>query len=162
MTDLIEALIGLAPESQMKGVLASRANLMALTEHSRRAVLTPADPGGLSYALRALIALRAAERLGDAAIKDHYYEQFTQSENFYDLVGLIDPDSASEDERVNAILTHADMLTCRPRTATQGDIETLRRAGVSDADIVRLAELVAFLGYQSRLVIGTRLLEQSR
>lgn len=54
------------------------------------------------------------------------------------------------------------MLTCAPRTATKDDIQTLYEAGVSDADIVRLAELAAFLGYQARLVAGLRLMEVAR
>jgi uncharacterized protein YciW len=159
MTDLIETLAGPTPGEQMKNLLAQRADLMALTEASRKAVLTPADPGGLSYALRALIAVRATERLGDLRMKDHYYDHFTTCDDFYDLTGLIDPEATSDDARLQAILTHADMLTARPRVATAEDIDRLREAGVTDADIVRLAELAAFLGYQARLVAGLRLMQ---
>ena len=38
--------------------------------------------------------------------------------------------------------------------------ETLQRAGISDADIVRLTELVAFMGYQVRLTAGLALLKE--
>lgn len=162
MTDLIETLVGESSDDRLKGLLARRAELMALTEASRKAVLTPAEPGGLSHALRALIAVRASERLGDMRMKDHYYEHFTQCEDFYDLVGLVEPDAVSDDRWLQAILDHADMLTCRPRTATRDDIQKLYEAGVSDADIVRLAELAAFLGYQARLVAGLRLMEDIR
>ncbi|MGK6317264.1 hypothetical protein [Neorhizobium sp. DT-125] len=55
-------------------MLERRADLMALTEASRKAVLTPVEPGDLSRALRALIAARASERLGGTRMKDHYYE----------------------------------------------------------------------------------------
>jgi uncharacterized protein YciW len=161
MTDLIETLVG-GPDDRLKQLLVRRADLMALTEASRKAVLTPVEPGGLSHALRALIAVRASERLGDTRMKDHYYDHFTQCEDFYDLVGLVEPDVRSDDARLQAILDHADMLTCRPRTATKSDIEKLSAAGVSDADIVRLAELAAFLGYQARLVAGLRLMELAR
>lgn len=162
MTDLIETLVGDGADDRLAELLARRADLMALTEASRKAVLTPAEPGGLSHALRALIAVRASERLGDMRMKDHYYEHFTQAEDFYDLVGLVEPDTRSDDPWLQAILDHADMLTCRPRTATRGDIDRLYAAGVSDADIVRLAELAAFLGYQARLVAGLRLMEIAR
>jgi uncharacterized protein YciW len=161
MTDLIEALAGPASGSRMKELLAQRADLMALTEASRNAVLTPVDPGGISHALRALIAVRATERLGDLRMKDHYYDHFTQCDDFYDLAGLVEPDATTDDRRLQAILDHADMLTCRPRVATREDIDRLLEAGVGDADIVRLAELVAFLGYQARLVAGLRLMQES-
>lgn len=162
MTELIETLVGDASDDRLKQLLARRAEQMALTEASRKAVLTPAEAGGLSHALRALIAVRASERLGDVRMKDHYYEHFTQCEDFYDLVGLVDADATSDDPWLQAVLDHADMLTCRPRTATKADIDRLLSAGVSDADIVRLAELAAFLGYQARLVAGLRLMEMSR
>ena len=41
---------------------------------------------------------------------------------------------------------------------TAADVSDLQRAGISDADIVRLAELVAFMAYQLRLVAGLRLM----
>ncbi|MGK6317263.1 hypothetical protein [Neorhizobium sp. DT-125] len=52
------------------------------------------------------------------------------------------------------------MPTCRPRTATRNGIEKLYKAGVSDADIVRLAELAAFVGYQTGVVASLRLMEE--
>jgi uncharacterized protein YciW len=39
------------------------------------------------------------------------------------------------------------------------DVASLRAAGVSDADIVRLCELVAFVAYQSRVLAGLRLMD---
>jgi uncharacterized protein YciW len=162
MTDLIQTLVGAVPDARISNLLARRAELMVLTEASRKAVLTPVEPGGLSHALRALIAVRASERLGDIRMKDHYYEHFTQCEDFYDLIGLVEPDAKSGDAWLQAVLDHADMLTCRPRAATRDDIQTLYKAGISDADIVRLAELAAFLGYQARLVAGLRLMETIR
>lgn len=112
--------------------------------------------------MRALIAVKASERLGDIRMKDHYYEPFTQREDFYKPIGLVEPDAVSDDPWLRAILDHASMLTCRPRTATRNDIRKLYDAGVSDADIVRLAEFAALLGYQAHLVAGLRLMETIR
>lgn len=162
MTDLIASLAGLAAGGPLRALLQQRANIMELTEKSYRALLTPAEPGGLSYVVRALIAVRVAARLGDAALKDHYFDQFSHSEGAYDLADLVDPEKRPDDPWLAAILAHADRLTRQPRTATRSDIETLQRAGVNDADIVRLAELAAFLGYQARLIAGLRLMEAAQ
>lgn len=162
MTDLLETLVEGASGGGLKDLLARRLDLMALTQASRRAVLTPAEPGGLSYALRALIAVRACARLGDTRLRNHYYEHFTRCENFHGLVSLAEPDAMPSDPWLRAILNHADVLTCCPRAVTKNHIETLYKAGVGDADIVRLAELTAFLGYQSRLIAGLRLMESVR
>ena len=162
MVDLIARLAGLAADSPLRQLLAQRADIMDLTEKSRQAVLMPEEPGGLSPTVRALIAVRAAERLGDRVLTDHYFDLFSHGDGAYDLADLTDPDRRAEDPRLAAVLDHADRLTCHPRTSTRSDIETLQRAGVGDADIVRLAELVAFLSYQARLIAGLRLMESSR
>jgi uncharacterized protein YciW len=160
--DLIASLAGLAADSPVRVLLARREDIMDLTEKSRQAVLTPADPGGLSHTVRALIAVRAAERLGDPVLRDHYFDQFAHGEGAYDLADLVDPARRPDDPWLGAVFDHADRLTRQPRTARQSDIETLQRAGVSDADIVRLAELAAFLGYQARLISGLRLMEAAQ
>jgi uncharacterized protein YciW len=61
------------------------------------------------------------------------------------------------DARLAAILRHVDMVTRTPRQATRADIEALKAAGVEEADIVRLSELVAFVSYQARVIAGLRL-----
>ena len=162
MTNTIEELGGIEPQSPISALLTRRAELMALTEKSRQAVLSPAESGGLTHALRALIAVRASERLGDEVMKDYYYGLFSACDDFYEFAGLVDPDTTPQDAWLAAVLGHADLLTRNPRSATQKHIEELRRAGLEEADIVRLAELAAFLGYQARLVAGLRLMEASR
>jgi uncharacterized protein YciW len=57
----------------------------------------------------------------------------------------------------NALARHADLLMLEPRKATRQDVETLKTAGVSEADIVRLSELAAFVNYQLRVVAGVKL-----
>tara|TARA_R110002020_G_scaffold204015_2_gene407842 strand:+ start:346 stop:858 length:513 start_codon:yes stop_codon:yes gene_type:complete len=162
MTDvsatLVAKLAHLSPTDETARVLAQRADLVALSDASAEAVLAPQDPGGLSHAVRGIIAVRASERLGDETMKDHYYERFTTCEDWYDVAGLADPAAFSVDARLDALLRHADKLIAEPRNATRDDVEALKAAGVAEADIVRLAELCAFLGYQSRLVIGLRLM----
>jgi uncharacterized protein YciW len=51
-----------------------------------------------------------------------------------------------------------DKVAAHTREVEAGDIAGLQAAGVADADIVRLAELNAFLAYQVRLIAGLRLM----
>ena len=159
MSDLIASLAGLAVDSPVRALLTRRADILELTERSRQAVLNPRDAGGLSPTVRALVAVRAAAQLNDRVLKDHYFELFSHSEGAYDLAELADPDKRADDPWLAAVLDHADRLTREPRTATAADIASLKLVGVSDADIVRLAELVAFIAYQARVVAGLRLME---
>ena len=53
-----------------------------------------------------------------------------------------------------AMLDFAAALTTDPRQGDRAAIAALRRAGLGDAAIVALAQLVAFLSYQLRVVAG--------
>jgi uncharacterized protein YciW len=76
---------------------------------------------------------------------------------------IADPAFVGEDDRrLNALLCHTDLVAARTEDADSGDIEALKQAGISEADIVRLSELIAFVSYQLRVVAGLRLLEASR
>ena len=51
-------------------------------------------------------------------------------------------------------------MTLSPKDAKEDDISALKSAGLDDADIVRLSELIAFVAYQIRVVIGLRLMAE--
>lgn len=149
----------LSPDPALAALLDKRAPIIALTEASGKAVLTPEKPGGLSHGLRAAIAVRSAEAVGDEDLASHYRETLGWCEDWAEYAPLADLGVMPSEPRLAAILRHADRLALRPREATRGDIEGLKTAGVEEADIVRLSELAAFLGYQARLLAGLRLLK---
>jgi uncharacterized protein YciW len=136
-TDIIATLAGEAAGP----VLAHRADLMAASLRNERAVIAPEEPGGLSHAERRALASRIAHRNGNADLAAYYAAE------------AIPPDA-----RWTAILRHVDLVTERPKDATQADIAALRAAGIDDADIVRLSQLVAFVNYQVRVIAGLRLI----
>jgi CMD domain protein len=65
-------------------------------------------------------------------------------------------------ERLAAALAHAHLLVFHPRDADPDAMRALHQAGWSTGDIVTLSQLVAFLSFQIRLVIGLRELSASR
>ena len=58
------------------------------------------------------------------------------------------------DERLDAIVRYTAILTRSPGAINQRDIEGLRRAGLSDADIVALNNLSAYYSYTNRVATG--------
>ena len=56
------------------------------------------------------------------------------------------------------VVAFMDKVAMEAHAVTAADIAGLQGAGISDADIVRLCELNAFLAYQFRLIAGLRLL----
>ncbi len=140
-TGLIESMV---PSPRAAAAMAQRAQLMAASEANARAVLSPQDPGGLSQAARLAFAARIAALNGDEALAAHY--RATAGE------------PCAQDARFIAMQRHVDLVTTAPREATRDDIAALQQAGVADADIVRLSQLIAFVNYQVRLIAGLRLI----
>ena len=157
MTSLIETLAGVTPGSKLAEALAVRAEVMRLSEAAHDAVLLPRDPGGLSHALRAALAARMARHAGDDALAAHY-DAYLAHTGDTDVAALAQPGGSLGDRLHDAVARHADRLTLAPREATRADIGALKAAGLSEPDIVRLAELAAFVNYQLRVVAGLRLL----
>jgi uncharacterized peroxidase-related enzyme len=58
------------------------------------------------------------------------------------------------DERLDAIVRYTAILTRSPGAINERDIEGLRRAGLSDADIVALNNLSAYYSYTNRVATG--------
>lgn len=158
MKDTTLRLAGIDPASKLAEVVAKRADIFELTEKTHDAALRPVEPGGLSHGLRAALACRVAKLNRDDAFVGHFAQLLDQAKATDAERQVADLDFAAADERSKALIRHADMLAADPKSATAADIEQLRRAGISEPDIVRLSELVAFLSYQIRVVAGLRLM----
>jgi len=138
-TDIIARLTGRAAAIAQ----AHRPDLMEASRRNERAIITPDEPGGLSHDERRSLARRIALLNGDAGLAAYYAESEPAIET---------------GARWTAILRHVDLVTTRPKDATRADIDHLRDAGVSEPDIVRLSQVIAFVNYQVRVIAGIRLI----
>lgn len=75
------------------------------------------------------------------------------------LRGLADPTEAGRDARERGVISFMDRVATQPRAVQAEEIEGLKAAGVTDADIVRLCELNAFMSYQCRVLAGLAVLK---
>ena len=130
---------------------AARPTVHAMVMDAEAAVLRPRNPGGLPHALRAALAARIADLHGKTA------PVIVTGDDELERAAHADFDGG-DDGRLRAILAFTDKVAMRPREADAADIDALRAAGVSEADIVRLAELNAFLAFRLRLAAGLSLL----
>ena len=128
-----------------------RANIFEQSQAAEDAVLRPKDCGAFGHDLRAALAARVVRLAGDEALAVHYLVDAG------DKAGLADPDAS--DVELGAVLAFVDKVANQTRDIAADDIMGLQAAGVADADIVRLCELVAFLAYQTRVVAGLRLMQ---
>ncbi len=72
------------------------------------------------------------------------------------LLARIDTNAETSglDSRRLAILAYASKLTRRPEAMSAEDLEPLRDAGLSDADILAVAEVTAYYAYVNRIADG--------
>lgn len=139
--------------------LDGRSDIFAMTEQAHDAALTPVDPGGLTHAERAALACRMARLNAENALAQHFQELMTTAEPTEATVRIADPEfDGGSDARLAALIRHTDLVTRDTKSVAATDIAALSDTGISEDDIVRLSELVAFVNYQARVTRGLRLL----
>ena len=147
---------GISDDDPLFETLIQRADLFGLSEHAHNACLTPRDPGGINYSERAALAARMCLLHGESVLADHYESMLPAGHVLFTVVKcLVD---ATIDARLQVLVRHVDLVTTHPKDATSSDIDHLKVAGIIDADIVRLSELIAFVNYQIRVVQGIRIM----
>jgi uncharacterized protein YciW len=146
--------IGAEPGDGLSEALRGRADILVMTEAAEAAVLRPREPGAWSHALRAALAARIARLHG----LDDLAAAHAGAAGSDPVAVLADPGEDGADLGLTGAVAFTDQVASAPRDFTAGHIASLQAAGVTDADIVRLAELNAFLAYKYRLVAGLRLL----
>ncbi|MCA1286894.1 hypothetical protein [Salipiger bermudensis] len=144
---------GITAGSATGAAAETRSNIIEATQAAEDAVLTPKDAGAFPHALRAALAARIANEAGENDLADRYLV------GAGDMAGLADPSQDGETEGLAHVVAFADKAANHTREILAEDISTLQAAGVGDADIVRLCELVAFVAYQLRVVAGLRLMK---
>jgi len=158
-TDLIDALTPLAADSAVHAVRHQRDKVVAGTQGSYDAIFDP-SLGGPTLAERLLAAHHIARLTGSEVLQAHYREQLLAMPalSASEQAAL---DGKAVDGRLQAILTFTRTLTERPVDGDKAALLKLPAAGLSTAEVVALAQLIAFVAYQLRVVAGLQALLES-
>ena len=141
--DVIDRAACLTPGEALHAARRFRAKVVEATQASHDALLQQAVDG-LSTEDRLRVAARVCT-IADATTLARHYEA---------LLAAAPGRDAPPSPALPAMLGFAKALTIDPRSGDRAAIEALRHAGLGDAAIVALAQLVAFLSYQLRVVAG--------
>ncbi len=139
-----------APGAAVEG----RAKIFEMTQAAEEAVLRPQDSGPWSHELRAALAARIATQNGEPELAAKYGADAGV------FAALADPSQDGATEGLETVVHFMDKVAADTRHVAATDISALQSAGISDADIVRLCELNAFLAYQLRVISGLRLMKE--
>jgi len=158
-TDVIDHLLGITPGSKLAELRAARPVLVKATQGSHKALFEPDDLGGVSHRERDGLALRIAVLTPSTELVRWHRERLTaQGESAATIAAFEQgPDSAGLTAREVALLRHADILANTPGAASPAAITALKAAGFGPRDIVTLSQLIAFVSFQARLLVGLRL-----
>lgn len=158
--DVVDHVAGLAAGSATHALRHQREKVAAATQGSYDALFDPALPG-LPLTERLLVALYAARLTPAPELVAHYAERLAAAGADAALVaaaGQGDPASLA-DPRLRAILAFTRTLIENPVAGDEAALKALPAAGLATPDVVTLAQLIAFLSYQVRLVAGLKALK---
>ncbi|HEY7295968.1 MAG TPA: CMD domain protein, partial [Dehalococcoidia bacterium] len=160
-SDLLNSLLGIDQGSALAQLRARRPEATGHTQGSYRALFTDPSAVPVSRTERFATALRVASLHREPTLAEHYTAQLRATPGgseqlIADL--LTGPEAADLPARLRAMLAHADLLVVRPAAATPADLQALQAVGLSDAEIVTVSQLIAFVSFQVRVLIGLSLL----
>ncbi|MGQ7847590.1 hypothetical protein ACUNV4_24070 [Granulosicoccus sp. 3-233] len=147
---------GIPDKSPIMDALQTRSNVLQMTQQAEDAVLKPVDCGAWSHSLRAALAARIALNNALPELAEHYMALMSED----DCLAIANTDGDGSEQHLAHVVKYMDSVAVSPRDVVDADISALQQHGVSDADIVRLTELNAFMAYQVRLVAGLNLLSE--
>ncbi len=133
-------------------------NPESLEAHMALYVQAMHRPSPLSRAEREILGCVASRLNGCTYCLEHHaagLERLMPPER-RDVVRAVKTGISKEEltPREKALVGYAEKLTSTPDRVTQQDVEALRRAGLSDREIVDAAQVVAYFAYANRIVLG--------
>ena len=154
--DVVDACVPLLPGQPTHAVRHSRAKVVAATQASHDGLFSPAV-AGISVAERLAAALLACVLSQVPALAQHYRRLLqAQGATSAAWTAAIDAGQwhAVQPARLATILGYTAKLIQRPIDGDRAAVQALVQAGLSTPAIVALAQLIAFVSYQVRLVAG--------
>ncbi|MEO5881622.1 MAG: CMD domain protein [Caldimonas sp.] len=149
--DVIDRAAGLAAGDPLHAARRFRAKVVEASQASHHALVhQPVE--GLSTEDRLRVAAHVCTIAGAVSLAQHYQGLLG------DAPGRGEPPSPA----LPAMLRFAAALTTDPRLGDRAALAPLHGAGLSDAAIVALGQLVAFLAYQLRVVAGLKAMRAGR
>ncbi|MGB9096344.1 CMD domain-containing protein [Erwinia sp.] len=160
MIDAIDKAAGLSPDDELFNARRFRPEFVEGAELCRLSVLQPEDDQGLEQALRLALARRMAALNSAEELIVDYETQLAKLTPSAQLLKLARGETDLE-EPLATIVRHADLITLTPAHAEANDITRLEQAGLNNAQIVALSELIAFVNFQTRVAAGLRLMRSA-
>jgi uncharacterized peroxidase-related enzyme len=147
-TDWIDNALGCSANDPLYALRRQREKVIAASQGSYDAIFNP-HILGISIEERWLVAHAVATLTGCTALAELY----AKNTNGIDLKTI--------KTRQNILLEYVEILTLRPAEGDQKALNKLISNGFSVLEIVMLAQLIGFVAYQARVVMGLKAITHS-
>ena len=160
--DVVDAILGNQAAERVAALRRQKPELGAQLQRYYEAIFEPTEASATQFPLvdRCLVAIRVASHTGSAAVIE-WYEKSARAAGADEeqLERASNPGRAWTDETVlGAAMRHADLVTLTPDQTSAADLQRLKAAGLSPAGMLSLAQTIAFVSSQLRLIAGLRAL----
>lgn len=154
--DLLDNLLGIEPGSPLHTVRHARDKVASATQGSQALFFDPALADSLPLSERLWVAYYATQLSAQPTLTAYYLQQLREVGVAASVLADVDANRIDllADPRLAAILRFARTLIESPVHGDQSALQALQLQGLSTAEIVVLAQLIAFLSYQVRLAAG--------
>ena len=158
--DIIDKMVGLVPGSPLHTLRHQRDKVAAATQGSYDAMFDPSVLG-LSVTERLLVALHACSLSQAGELAGHYRHRLVALQVDPALLAIAgSPDAtALTNPRLRAMLVFTQTLITNPIKGDKPALMKLVEAGLSTPASVALAQLIAFVSYQLRVVAGLKAMQ---
>ncbi|WP_112184443.1 acyl-CoA thioester hydrolase/BAAT C-terminal domain-containing protein [Ralstonia sp. GX3-BWBA] len=160
--DVVDQVADLGDSSPTHALRHAREKVATATQGSYEALFDATLPG-LTLGERLLVALYACRLTAAPELAEHYRARLATTPVDATALQAVDHGDIDSltDARLHAILTFTRTLVERPIEGDRDALLRLPAAGLATADVVTLAQLIAFLSYQTRLVAGLRAMDEA-
>jgi CMD domain protein len=160
--DVIDELAGVIPGSKLADLRTQRPQIVRYAQGSYEALLAPKDEGGLTQIERELIALRVALLGGDKQLAAWHKERLQEHAVGEAIISAVEqfPKGSALPPRETALFTHIDRVVTAPAASTREQLAELAEVGFSPRDIVTIGQLIGFVSFQLRALVGLRLVTE--
>jgi CMD domain protein len=159
-TDVIDQILGVAEGSLIAKLRGQQPLLAEQLQDYYDALFEPTPESAAAFPLadRSLVAIRVAAYTRSSEVVDWYAALATADGADADLIARAKTvETAWTDQTpLGAAIRHTDLVTQTPSETRPEHLQALKDAGYSPAGILSLAQTIAFVNYQLRLIAGLR------
>lgn len=162
--DLIDRLLGVGPGNDLYALRHARAKATDAIQRSQDLFFQP-ELGQVSLQDRLSIAVYACALSRAQVLGTYYRDQLAAQHGVTpQWLAALENDAldAIADARLRAMLAFTRILILTPVQGDKAALQALQAAGLATADVVTVAQLIAYLSYQIRMLAGLLALQQRK